>query len=454
MFDIAVIGAGPGGYVAAEAAAQRGKSVVLFEMDKLGGTCLNRGCIPTKALIHSAEAYAEMANPGDLGICAENVSYDFAAMHARKEQVVSTLRSGIAKLMKAHKVTVVEGHAVLEGEGRISCNGEVYEAADIILAVGSLPRFVPIKGIDGPGVYTSDHILEGDGLDVSSLVIIGGGVIGIEVAMLYAELGAQVTVLEAMDRILPPMDEEIAKRVSMMLKHRNIAVDAKAMVSEISGTPGNMAVTYTDKKGNEKTVRAEAVLVSTGRKPNTDGLLADGVELELDRGAIVADELGRTSIPHVWTIGDCRARTIQLAHVASAQGRNVVAAICGDTPAIDEKVVPSCVYTSPEIASVGMTEAEAKAAGIETKSAKVMTGANGKCLIEGGESGYVKLVADAATDKIIGAQLVCPRATDMIGEPALAVHMGLTASQLAEVIHAHPTVGEMTLDAALSLMTK
>lgn len=452
-FDIAIIGGGPGGYNAAEKAAKAGLQVVLFEKEDLGGTCLNRGCMPTKALLHSAETYEIMARHAEvIGVKADNVSFDFAAMHARKAQVVEELRKGVEKLMKAGKINVVYGQAQITAPGVVVCNDETYEVKDIVIATGSKVSYPPIPGIRDEGVYNSRDLLEGEGKMFSSLVIIGGGVVGVECASIYMALGCEVTVLEAADHILPFMDKEIAQRLTMMLKKRGAKVEAKAMVQKIEGTPGNMTVTYTDKKGGEHTVTAEGVLAAAGRGANLDGLFGPGVEPELFKNAVVGDEVGRTSIPNVYVIGDAKARNIQLAHVAEAQGTNVVAVITGKEPPIDMSVVPSCVYTVPEIASVGMTEDQAKAAGIAIKTAKFLTGANGKCLIENTDSGYVKLVTDAADGRILGAQLVCPRATDMIGELSLAVQKGITASGLHAVIHPHPTFSEMLSGAAAGLV--
>ena len=434
-YDIAIVGGGPGGYTAAEEAAARGRSVVLFERDLVGGTCLNRGCIPTKALLHDSA-------PGA----------DFSAIHARKQAVVTQLREGIEKLLKQLKVTVVRGVATITAPGVVECDGQTFEAHDIVVATGSVPASIPVLGIDLPGVYTSNELLEGEGVALSSLVIVGGGVIGVEFATMYAQLGARVTVLEATQRILPPLDREIAQRVTMHLKKRGVAVEASARVTGIEGEPGSMRVHYTDKRGNEKLTEAKGVLVACGRRANTEGLFSPEVTPELLRGALVCDEAGRTGVEHLWAIGDVVAGNIQLAHVAEAQGRNVVASICGEEPPMDMRIVPSCVYTSPEVASVGLTEDEAKAEGISVRTGKALTGANGKCLVEGSESGYVKLVANAETDAILGAQLVCPRATDLVAELALAISLGCTATQLAHVIHPHPTVSELVSSAARALL--
>ncbi len=446
--DLAIIGGGPGGYTAAAKAAKAGLSVVLFEKRDLGGTCLNRGCIPMKALLHASETYAAMRSAEAIGLRAENVSYDFAAIHARKAEVVAKLRAGVAQLMKSGKVEVVQGEARVEGPGRVRCNGEDWEAENIIVAVGAQPACPPIPGGDLPGVVTSDAILEGEGVDTDALVIIGGGVIGLECAAFYAPMGARVTILEAREQLLPGMDREIAQRLAMQLKKSGVAAHTSAMVQKIEQTDAGLRVTWLDKKGAEQTAEAGRVLMATGRRAATEGLFAPGAEPETQRGAVCADEAGRTSVPGLWAIGDCKAGTIQLAHVASAQAENAVAAILGQEPPVDMATVPACVYTSPEVASVGLTEEAAKAAGIAVKGLKTPTGANGKSVISGGEGGYAKLVVAQEDGRVLGAQLVCPRATDLIAELALAVERGCTAEDLVRVIHPHPTVSEIVRETA------
>lgn len=447
-YDVAVIGGGPGGYTAAEKAAKAGLSVILFEQEKLGGTCLHRGCIPTKALLHASETYAGLCHANAMGIQAEGIHYDFSAMHTRKNEVVSTLCTGIEKLMKANHISVVNGHAKIMGTGRIACLGETYEAKDIIVAAGSLPSCPPIVGATLPGVYTSDDLLLEEGKQLQSLVIIGGGVIGVECASIYLPLHCQVTILEAMDHILPAMDREIAQRLSMFLKKRGAHIQEKVTVESIEGVPGNMQVHFLDKKGNKQVACGEGVLMATGRRANLDDLFDDNYVPALERNAIVADATGRTNLEHLYVIGDARAHNVQLAHVASAQAINAVAVITQKPLPVDTALIPSCVYTSPEIACVGMNEAEAKAAGIAVKSGKCLSGANGKSIIEGAESGYVKLIAEAKTNRLLGAQLVCQRASDMIGELALAIQKKLTVQELLQVIHPHPTFCEMIYEAA------
>ena len=470
-FDVAVIGGGPGGYTAAEAAAREGLRVVLFEKDELGGTCLNRGCIPTKALLHAAETYRAAREASELGVRAEGVTYDLAAMHARKDAVVASLRDGVERLMRAGKVEVVRARASVAGPGTVCAAGATYEAKDIIIATGSVPAVPPIPGRDLPGVYVSDDLLEGgcEGAtrDLSSLAIIGGGVIGVEIAGIYAALGCEVTILEAQAQLLPAMDKDVATRLAALLKRQGVTVACGARVEAIEQVEGVSAgkkdallrVCYADKRGVARAVEAEGVLIATGRRASTEGLFAEGplgnagadALPELERGAVVTDDDGRTRVPGLWAIGDARAHTVQLAHVAEAQAKNVVAAIVGKPAPVDLSVVPSCVYASPEIACVGLSEAEAKAAGHEVACGRALAGASGKCQIEGVSTGFVKLVADARTGVLLGAQLVWPRATDLAGELALAVARGVTARELASVVHPHPTFCESVRAAAEQL---
>ncbi|MGM9539145.1 dihydrolipoyl dehydrogenase [Anaerovibrio sp.] len=446
-YDIAVIGAGPGGYTAAAKAGRLGKSVVLFEKSHLGGTCLNRGCIPTKALLHSAELLGEIKEAEKFGIRVSDAAADQEAMHRRKNEIVASLRDAIGKLMKAAKVEVVAGTAQITAPGVISCDGKTYEAENIIVAAGSQPAMPPIPGSDSDGVYTSNDLLEGEGKQFASLVIIGGGVIGVECASIYLNLGCKVTIVEMAEHILPPMEKEIAQRLAMKLKKMGAVIEASCRVQSISGGAGNMSVSYLDKKGNEKTACADAVLMAAGRRAALEGLFGAGVAPELNRGALVADADGRTSIDGIYAIGDAVAGNIQLAHVAAAQGENVIDVICGGKGAVDMGVVPSCVYTYPEIASVGLSQEQAKEQGIDVVVKKLPTGSNGKSLIAGGDSGFVKLVA-ASDGTMLGAQLVCDRATDMIGELAVAVRLGLKLDDVAATIHPHPTFVEMIGQAA------
>ncbi|MBQ9690715.1 MAG: dihydrolipoyl dehydrogenase [Eggerthellaceae bacterium] len=454
MYDIAIIGSGVGGYTAAEVAGKAGLRVVLFEKDELGGTCLNKGCIPTKTLLKSSHLYHEIQQGAEFGIFTNNVSFDFKTIHERKREVVSTLCSGVEKLMKQSNVDVVYGRAVVTDKHTIMCNGAAYEAKDIILATGSYPFVPPIEGSDTPGVYTSDDILNGDGIECDSLTIIGGGVIGVEIANFYADLGVPVTILEVASHILPTMDKDIGARLAMHLKKRGVRIETSIKISHISGKVGDLIVSYANKKGEVVSQQTQAVLMATGRRPVVDGVFSQDFEKSvpnlINRG-FVADIYGKTNYDNFYVIGDAKAGNIQLAHVAEAQARNVIACILEKDAPLDVSVVPSCVYTSPEIASVGLNEQAAYDAGYKIKVGKFLTGANGKCLIEDAESGYVKLIFDEDTHELLGAQLVCPRATDLIAELALALQQHMTYEQMGSVIHPHPTFSEMIMGAIHAL---
>lgn len=430
--DLAVIGGGPGGYTAAEAAAKAGLSVVLFEKDRLGGACLNRGCIPTKAL-HSA---------GALGLRVGDAAFDWAAIQAYKARTVDTLRQGVARLLHAGGVTVVQGAAQVAAEGVVACGGQEYRAGNIIIAAGAVPALPPIPGRALPGVYTSDGLLAGGGKALASLAVIGGGVIGVEIAGVYSAFGCRVTILELAGRLLPTMDRELGQRLAAALKKQGVTVTVRAAVQQITQTEGGLLVQYADARGNAAGVRAEGVLIATGRRPAAGSLFIGAYRPDIERGGILADAAGRTSLPHLYVIGDARTGNIQLAHLAEAQGKNAVAAILGRPMPVDTSLVPAFVYTDPEIASVGMTEAEARAAGIPVRCGKALSGANGRCDIAGTSAGFIKLVCRADTGRLLGAQLCWPRATDLTGELALAVQRGLTAADLAGLIHPHPTFAE------------
>ena len=450
-YDLAIIGGGPGGYTAAAAAARAGLSVILFEKDQLGGTCLNRGCIPTKALLHAADIWRALHDAEPLGLHAGGAAFDWAAVQRYRLQTVDTLRQGVARLMEAGKVHVVQGRAQVVAEGVVVCGGTRYEAANIIVAAGALPALPPIPGRELPGVYTSNDLLEGSGKAIPSLVIIGGGVIGVEMASVYSAFGCRVTILELADRLLPTMDRDLGQRLAAAFKKQGIAVTTKAAVRQISQMADGLAVQYADSRGNPAEVSAAGVLIATGRRPTAEEVFPGAYRPAIERGGILADEAGRTTLPHLYAIGDVKAGNVQLAHVAEAQGKNAVAAILGRPLPVDTSLVPACVYTTPEIATVGMTETEAKAAGLSVRCGKALSGANGRCVIAGCRSGYIKLVCAADSGRLLGAQLCWPRATDLIGELALAVQRGLSAADLAALIHPHPTFAEGILAATEQL---
>lgn len=444
QFDFIVIGGGPGGYVAAIRAAQRGMQVALVEERHLGGTCLNCGCIPTKTLLHSSGLYRELLEGERVGIMAEGVRYDLGKMYARKDEVVSELRDGVAFLLEANGVRRFTARAFLKAKDCVQLHGESGElelnAPRILLATGAAPQRPAIPGISLSGVFTSDEILGEQPKDCKRLLVIGGGVIGTELASVYINLGCQVTMVEAAERLLPTAEREIGQNLAMILKKRGVSVYTGSTVQEIVETDAGLTVRFTDKKG-EQSVDCDGVLVSIGRRANLDGLWAQELDIQIERG-IVVNERFETSLPGVYAIGDCVSGGIQLAHVATAQATNVVAMMAGEPPDIDLSLVPGCIYTNPEIAWVGLTTEEAKRQGRAVKSSKYVMSGNGKSVIERQERGFIKLIFDAETEVLLGAQLMCGRATDMIGELTAGIAGHYKASELAAIIRPHPTFGE------------
>ena len=449
-YDLIVVGGGPGGYVAAVRAAELGLRCAIVENREFGGTCLNRGCIPTKTLLHAAQLYEECRHFDEIGLHADGVSFDYGRIHARKNEVVATLRGGIEQLIARHKVAaftdtavVADGHTV-----RLRDSGERLTGKYLLLATGSVPALPPIPGLDLPNVLNSDGLLAREDELPASLIIIGGGVIGVEFATVCAALGSTVTIIEAMDRLLPEMDKEISQNLTMLLKKRGITVHCGAKVDRV--TEENGLTCHFTKKEQAEAVNAAAILVATGRRPFIGPLFEDGFTVACERGHIVVDENCRTNVESIYAIGDVTGG-IQLAHYASAMGIYAVETMAGRRPSVDLATVPGCIYTSPEIAAVGLTEAQAKAAGIAVQCAKFPMSANGKSLVEQEERGFIKLVARAEDGVLIGAQLMCGRATDLVAELTCAITNGLTAEQLTAPIHPHPTFCEGIGEAAIKL---
>lgn len=437
QYDLLVIGGGPGGFAAAVKAAQLGKHVALFESREPGGTCLNRGCIPTKALMHSANLFRELSE-GVPGVAVEGVKPDWAGLAARKEEVVQTLRDGMASLLKANKVDVIAERAVVTGDHTVSAGGSIYEGEYIVVAAGSIPSVPPIPGLDLPGVVTSDGLLD----DISprdEMVIIGGGVIGVELALVWASYGCKITIVEALDRILANLDREISQSLSMQFKKIGVEIFTSAMVSCVEQDGDKLTVKFSH-KGEEKTASAPTVLAAMGRRANTAGLF-EGVAPEMNRGMLVVDATFHTSVPSILAIGDAIGG-IQLAHKAEVEGLTVAEQLFGGRGERTIAPIPSCVYTTPEIAQVGITADEAKAQSIPVSVGKYVMGGNGRTVIEGGGRTFMKLVFHSETKVLLGATLLCHRATDIIGELTTAVTLGLTAEQLLTPVRPHPTFVE------------
>lgn len=450
-YDLIVIGSGPGGYVAAIEAAKLGKRTALIEKRDIGGTCLNRGCIPTKTIMHSTHFLSEARRMEEAGISFTGINLDYGKLMGRKNEVVAKIQKGIEGLLKANGVTVFLGTARLIDKHivRIEANEDELDiqADNILIATGSAPVIPGIPGSKLTNVVTSDELLSDEGRLFKKLLIIGGGVIGVEMATIYNDLGCEVEIIEAMDRILFGMDKEISQSISMGLKRKGITVHTGAKVINITeGGSFGLVCEYIE-KDKTKTTEAEGILLSVGRRSNTDALFGLGLEPEMDGACIKVNEDFETSIPGIYAIGDV-IRGKQLAHSASAQGIVAVERICGHTPSIDLAVIPSCIYTVPEVASVGMDEAEAKGAGYQVKVGKYPMLGNSKTLLSMGERSFIKLVCDADTGRLLGAQLLCDRATDMIGELALAISKKLTHKELASIIRPHPTYEEAITEAA------
>ena len=455
-YELLIIGAGPGGYVAALRAAKSGLKTAVIEAREVGGTCLNRGCIPTKTLLHASDIVAGITNGDKFGVGADNIRFDMAAIYAEKRRVSEKLTGGIEAMFKAAKIDLLRGRGTVLGTGKVLFSGEdverVITAERILLATGSVPARPPIPGLDLEGVVTSDDLLDGSERFFRSLVIIGGGVIGVELATFYLNLGCKITLIEGLDRLLPNMDRELGQNLSMILKKRGTDVFVNSLVSSVERDGEQLKVNFTN-KGQELSVCGEAVLCAIGRRPYSEGLFAEGLEVGMNGRSIAVDENYETSIPGVYAIGDVSAK-IQLAHVASAQGRDFVERILGREGLTDLSAVPSCIYCAPEIACVGITADEAKAAGLDTVTGKYVMFSNGKTVICDGDRAFMKITAERESHVIVGAQFMCEHATDMIAEMASAIVNRLTVEQMLRVMRPHPSFEEGVQDALENVLER
>src|SRR6266568_2899061 len=445
-FDVVVIGGGPGGYVAALRAAQLGASTAIIEKDRMGGTCLVRGCIPTKALLQSTELYSLAKGGRPFGLVTDNVGFDWPTAQKRKTQVVDQLVKGVEGLLKAAGVTSLHGAARLAGKGQVAIDGESITAKDIVIATGSAISRIPLKGAEL--TIDSDRILELKEIP-ARLAVIGGGVVGMEFAAMFAALGTKVTVLEMLPQVLPMVD---ADRVTAYAKHLaglGAVIHTNAKVTEAVKSKGGLQVQFSA-GGEGGAVDADQVLLAVGRSPYTEGLGAEEAGVKLERGRVVVDPHLRTTADHVWAIGDVIGG-IMLAHVASYEGVCAIENIAGHSSRVpDYHAAPNCVYTDPEIAHVGLGEKEAKDKGIEVRVGRFPFAASGRALTLGQSEGFAKVIADAGSGKLLGAHIIGPRATDLIAEATLAIQNGLTLEQLDLTIHAHPTLPESLMEAALA----
>lgn len=451
---IVIIGGGPGGYTAAIKGAKLGAEVTLIENDKLGGTCLNYGCIPTKTLYKNAEVINTIKKVDTFGIDLDgtfNINIDIDSIHERKNNVVSNLSAGIKELLKKNNVNVIYGTASFCNETTIKVkknDGELINLIfdTLIIATGSEPTLLPIEGANLEGVLTSTELLNFSKIH-DSLTIIGGGVIGIEFAGIFNSFGTKVTIIEYEKNILAPLDTDVSKRLAAFLKREGIKINTSSCVNKIEKNDSRYTVSYSDKKGTH-TLVSDAVLISAGRKPRIDGLNLDGVGIQYNKKGITVNEHYETNIKNVFAIGDVNGISM-LAHSASHQGIEVIENIM-DIKSEHSLVVPGCIFTFPEAAFAGLTEKEAKQNDIEYKVGKFQFSANGKALAIGEGLGFVKVLTDMS-DRLIGVQILGPHASDLIHEGVLAISNGLTVEDIKKTIHAHPTLSEAFYEAVLSV---
>ncbi|MFS1517991.1 dihydrolipoyl dehydrogenase [Bacillus sp. SCS-151] len=462
-YDLVILGGGTGGYVTAIRASQLGLKTAVVEKGKLGGTCLHSGCIPSKALLRSAEVYSTTKKSEEFGVLTTDVSLDFSKVQGRKDQIISQLYKSVQYLMKKGKIDVYEGIGRILGPsifspmpGTISVemnNGDENEMIipkNVIIATGSRPRSLPGLEIDGEFVMTSDEALEMKELP-SSMIIVGGGVIGIEWASMLADFGVEITVLEYADHILPTEDIEISKEMRRLMKKKGINIVTGAKVLPETLSKSQEVTIKAEHKGEEKTFQAEKILVSVGRQANVEGIGIENTDIVIDKGFVQTNEFYQTKESHIYAIGDCIGG-LQLAHVASHEGIVAVEHIKGENPPpIDYSLISKCVYSNPEVASVGYTEHEAKEQGFTVKTGKFSFKAIGKALVFGESDGFVKIVADTETDDILGVHMIGPHVTDMISEAGLARVLDATPWEVAHTIHPHPTLSEAIGEAALAV---
>ncbi len=465
-FDVVVIGAGPGGYIAAIRAAQLGKSVACIEKWKnpagalkLGGTCLNVGCIPSKALLASSEEFENTSHHlADHGITVDGVKIDVAKMLGRKDAIVEKMTSGIEFLFKKNKITWLKGHGKFTGKTdagvQIEVSGEgeaeVVTAKNVIIATGSKARHLPGLPVDNKIVSDNEGALTFDAVP-KKLAVIGAGVIGLELGSVWRRLGAEVTVLEALPAFLGAADEALAKEAAKLFKKQGLDIHLGVKIGEVKTTADGVSIAYTDKDGNAQTLDADRLIVSVGRVPNTDNLGLEAIGLKAnERGFIDVDDHCRTAVPNVFAIGDV-VRGPMLAHKAEDEGVLVAEVIDGQKPHIDYNCIPWVIYTYPEIAWVGKTEQQLKAEGREIKSGKFPFSINGRALGMNAPDGFVKMIADAKTDELLGVHVIAANASDLIAEAVVAMEFKAASEDIARICHPHPSMSEVMREAALAV---
>lgn len=451
-YDVAVIGGGPGGYVAAIRAAQLGGKVALIEEREVGGTCLNRGCIPTKALLASSELLSKIRGSEEFGIKVERVSFDISKVFARKDAAVKRLVKGVEFILQKRKVDLIRGRGKILSAGSVEVTRdgqkEIIETSNIIIATGSEPALIPVFNIDRRNVITSDEALELEHIP-KTLLIVGSGAIGSEFACFFNALGTDVIVVEMLHQMLPTEDSEIARRLQLEFKKRKIKIVTGDGIKSVD-IEGEGKVVSTLSSG--KLFETEMVLVAIGRSLNSKEIGLEEVGVKTGRGKILVDDRMETNVPGIYAIGDV-VGGIMLAHVASREGIVAVNNCIGRPSRIDYRVVPACIYTQPEVASIGLRETSelgqtASKEGYEIKVGKFPFSASGKAVCIGEPIGFVKIIADAKTNKVLGVHIIGPHVTDLIGEVALAMQGGMPVEEIANTIHAHPTLCETIMEAA------
>jgi dihydrolipoamide dehydrogenase len=450
-FDLIVIGSGPGGYVAGIRAGQLGMKVAVVEKDpKFGGTCLHRGCIPTKALLHTASLLDQIRDAGDQGIDVAAPVLNVAKAHEKKRKVVDKSAKGVEYLFKKYKVTGLQGFGRMVGPNEVEVEGKggkaVYKTRFVLIATGSVPRDLPFAPADGEKVMNSDHILEMERVP-KSIAVLGAGAVGTEFASIFASFGSEVTLVEMLPRLLPIEDEEVSAELEKALRKRKIKSLTNTKLSSVEKTASGVKLAL-EVKGKAETLETELLLVAVGRKPVTENLGLEALGVELERGYVKVNATMQTAVPHIYAIGDV-VNTPWLAHVASAEGILAVEHMAGEKAhPLNYDQVPSCTYCEPEVGSVGLTEAKAKERGYDVAVGKFPFSALAKAAILGHSGGFVKVVRDKKYDELLGVHIIGPHATDLIAEACVALRMEATDEELLRTIHAHPTLSEAVGEAA------
>ncbi|MGO4890544.1 dihydrolipoyl dehydrogenase [Anaerobacillus sp. MEB173] len=453
-YDVVIVGGGPGGYVAALRASQNGKRTALIETDQLGGTCLNRGCIPSKTLLKHAEIIEGIEKAKSWGITAENVSLSLTEMFARKDQVIATLRSGIQHLLAQGKIDVYNGYGVIHSNKVVSIQTETdtkqISGEKIIIATGSQPVVPPIEGVESVHYHTTDTIFNIEAIP-SSIVIVGGGVIGVEMANIFSSLNTAVTIIELGDHIIPTEDQDASKELLKSLKKKGIKVLTKYEVTSVKEGQNGKIIEVSSKQGKTDTLQADEILLAVGRKPNLSGVAE--LNLQMNGRHIAVNDHLETSLKDFFAVGDVIGG-LQLAHVASAEGLTAVENLNGPKQKMNYKVMPRCIYTNPQVASVGMTEVELKEKGINYKVNKFAFSSNGKALASGETEGFTKVMIDEKYGEILGVVMIGAHVTEMIGQSSAFMFLEGTIEELAQMVQPHPSLSEVLMESANVLVGK